>query len=67
MIRFFLKPLHNRCTLHFGAVFCSKKSSVFSSLKWLEITELFKVVGDVVVGSDGWNRTTDLGVMNPTL
>ncbi len=21
----------------------------------------------VDVGSDGWNRTTDLGVMNPTL
>ncbi len=65
MIRFFLKPLHNRCTLHFGAVFSSKRSSIFSSLKWLEITDLFKVVGGVVIGSDGWNRTTDLGVMNP--
>jgi hypothetical protein len=61
------KPLHNRCTLHFGAVFCSKKLSIFSSLKWLEITELFRVVGEWLIGSDGWNRTTDLGVMNPTL
>lgn len=23
--------------------------------------------GPVSLGSDGWNRTTDLGVMNPTL
>ena len=67
MIRFFLKPLHNRCTLYFGAVFCSKRSSIISNLKWLEITDLFEVVGGVEFGSDGWNRTTDLGVMNPTL
>jgi hypothetical protein len=53
--------------LYFGAVFCSKKSLAFSNLKLLEITDLFKVVGEMVIGSDGWNRTTDLGVMNPTL
>ena len=67
MNRFYLKPLHNRCTFHFGAVFCSKKSSIFSDLKLLEVTDLFKVVGEMVIGSDGWNRTFDLGVMNPTL
>jgi hypothetical protein len=61
------KPLHNRCTLPFRAVFYGFQRPVFSKSVQSEVFDFFRVVGEWLIGSDGWNRTTDLGVMNPTL
>jgi hypothetical protein len=67
MNQLFAKPLHNRCTLHFRAVFDGSQRPSFSNSVQLEVFDFFRVVGEWLFGSDGWNRTTDLGVMNPTL
>jgi hypothetical protein len=55
--------------LHF--CFLGKNRAVpgdlFSVLKKTQVVDLIFTYWKGNCGSDGWNRTTDLGVMNPTL
>ncbi len=66
MSQFFLKPSQNRHTEDFRAFFGVKP--VPSGCKMITFYS-YRIYGLLarLFGSDGWNRTTDLGVMNPTL
>ena len=47
--------------------FASLRESAVSNRKLNRNLDLAKILRSKVIGSDGWNRTIDLGVMNPTL
>ncbi len=63
----FARLLHNYDILHFGASLEGSKGGHFLCLGGNLTLLLSSNYLCVNFGSDGWNRTTDLGVMNPTL
>ena len=64
MSPFFPRPLQNRYSWPLGELFAQLKRLIFLMPKCAETTDPFRFIGDGTFGSDGWNRTTDLGVMN---